>query len=502
MPYTFLHPSFILLFAKRFGKYVSIPALIIGSFIPDLDIIYRFSETRHHIFSYTLSNIIFTMIPIGIGLSYYIKLILLPIISTGKILPISMSLKQGLSLLPKIIFSLFIAILVHLYLDDFAHFDDAKGLSLRIGADLGYDPEETRTLYALLLYFPQLIISGIGLILTFICIYVFRKELKQHTTFLWKHKYSSLLISVFIFVTFTSMKIIKAGVERGMEIDSVLIGITTGLMSVFLLTPIGLLALTQIKTRSSVILPLVFILSIYMLGLGHKEYLSIFIIKGLFITFVSLIAFTIINYQQMDYKAYLILTFNFILVFTHPFSDYFTYLLFFASTLLTLYLIIKNKIPPYLRITLKSWIVGSLLSLAYYGSNKGLGPGILVLFLNAFSYEFSFYQKFPSTARILLLYLSMLLSCIVLMSAKVQLGAIGLLLILFMIIFNQLSQKLSLSRMTYLYFVITVPLLASLYLYFQFSRLYGIFSISQIFLMLLLAHSDHVKNIELRPHEN
>lgn len=502
MPYTFLHPSFILLFAKRFSKYVSIPALIIGSFVPDLDIIYRFTETRQHIFSYTPENIVFVLIPIGIVLTYYMQLVLIPISGQGIILPMSNSLKQNLLLLPKIIFSLLIAILLHLYLDDFAHFDDAKGLSLRIGADLGYDPEETGTLYAILLYFPQLIISGVGLILTLICFYIFRKEWSQHTQFLRKNKYATLLLSAFIFVTFTSMKIIKAGVEKGMEIDSVLIGITTGLMSAFLLAPVGLYIFMQLKTKRSALLPLVFIFSIYMLGLGHKEYLAIYIVKGVFITFVSFTAFSLMDYKQIDYKVLLALFLNFILVFVHPFTHYFTFLILFECLLLAIFIFSKNKLSILFHSVLKSLIVGSLLNLAYYASNKGLGLGMLVIFLIAFSYEFSHYKNFPLKARTLLIYLAIFLSCLIIFSVKAELGILSILLIVIMTIYSSFSQRLSLPNIHFMFFVIIVPLLATIYLYFEFSRLYGIFSVSQVLLILLLAYSDQIKDVAKSPDGN
>jgi hypothetical protein len=234
-----------------------------GSFVPDLDIIYRFSETRYHIFSYSTANILLELLPIGIILTYYFNLIILSISRDGTL---DLHLEQywkHLKKLPKIATSVLLSIVVHLFLDQYAHFNDSQSLSREIGQNLGYEPTDFNTIYQILLYLPQIIASGIGLILMIIMSYIYRKEISINTQFLRKNWFLVFIISTLIVLSFTSMKIIKVGIENGKQIDSILIGITCGLMSAFLLTPIVLWVIQKIKMNSRIILPSIFIISFF-----------------------------------------------------------------------------------------------------------------------------------------------------------------------------------------------------------------------------------------------
>lgn len=247
MPYTFFHPGFVLPLARWFPRFFCIPALILGSFVPDLDIIYRFTETRYHLFSYSTSNILLELVPIGIILTYYFHLIILPITSRGKIDFLSENYWNQLKKLPKIAFSVIVAIGVHLFLDQYVHFADARSLSIDIGQNLGYEPSELENIYLILLYLPQVIASGIGFLLIGIMAFLYRKDILQQIKFLQKNWFLTFMISGLIALSFTSWKIYKVGIEQRMQIDSFIIGITCGLMSAFILTPLLLWIIQKIK---------------------------------------------------------------------------------------------------------------------------------------------------------------------------------------------------------------------------------------------------------------
>ncbi len=497
MPYTFLHPGFIVPFARWFPRFFSIPALIIGSFVPDLDIIYRFSETRNHIFSYSATNIIFTLIPIGTVLTYYLEYVLIPLSGKGKINVSFPVIKDALLSLPKIIFSIGIAILLHLFLDQYAHFDDTKALSLRIGENLGYELSEIDRIYKILLYLPQLTISGLGLALTGISLFMFKKELSSFLHFLLKHKFPSLFLATFICVSFTSMKVIKAGVEQGMEIDSLLIGITCGLMSSFLLTPIALWLFLKIQARRYILFPMLYIFSIYMLGLVFKEYLATYILKGIFVTAFSFIALVILHSIRIDWKIIVLLLANMILILIHPFTGYFTYLLLFNFILLLVFTLFRNHLGPQLLIIINGLIIGSIITLAYYASNKGLGAGIIVIYIMALCYRFSESTIFTVRLNKVLSLTSKLLTCVIILSVKIQLGILALGLLCFIILLQFTSKRMNQEIDDFIFFILGIPFIATIYISLQFSLLYATFSAAQLLFMLVLTQNNRIVSSEV-----
>ncbi len=489
MPYTFVHPGYILPFVKRLTKYLSLSALIIGSFVPDLDILYRFSETRQHLFDFSNHTIMFVYVPMGIVLTYFMSEILIPISKSGELPQVHKDyfLNKVLEL-PKITGSLILAILLHRFLDGYTHLSNAKELSLALGADLGYEPDETLFLYLFLMYLPQIITSFIGLILCLISVYVYKNELRENTAFLRQHKFSTILLSAFILVTFTSMKVIKAGIETGMEFDSIIIGVSTGLMSVFLLAPLALYLYLRTVGNRSVLLSLIFIFSLYMFGMVYKEYLSIYILKGLFIAFSSFLSLIILQNSHLSLKLILVLVLDFTLIFFHPFTAYFTYLLILKFFLSILFLF-WSKRSILIHSVIKSLIYGVLFCLAFYASNKGLGPGLFVLFALAFSYEFSLYHKFDRLKNILMFF-TMLFSCIIITSVHNTLGLMSFLFLFLFVVFRFYKPEAYMGRIYYSFFIGIIPLLAVVYIFTQFSRMYGVFSLAQIFLMLLLTYSE------------
>jgi hypothetical protein len=485
MPYTFLHPGFVLPFARWFPRFLSIPALIMGSFVPDLDIIYRFSETRYHIFSYSTANILFELLPIGIILTYYFYMVNLPIIEIGRIDILPKNYWKHLKKLPQIVASVLLAISIHLFLDRYAHFNDSRSLSREVGLNLGYESSEFEHIYQILMYLPQILISGIGFILTVILIFINRKELLEKTKYLQEKWFSALIISGLVILSFTSMKIIKVGLEKEMQIDSILIGITCGLMSAFLLTPILLWILQRINIDSRITLPCIFIISIYMLGLPVKEFLSIYIIKGIFIVFISIISLTIIAYKE-NKGVVIFLILDFILSIFHPFTDYFTFLLVFKSILLVGLFFLKNFNKEFIKEVLIGLVYGSLISVAFYASNKGLGWGILFTMGIGLLYILSYSEPIDLKTRKWISFLPKVAAILLITTIFYKLGFLSFILLGILLLISIVNKKLSLKKIDDYFYYGIVPFLAILYVMSHFSILYGVFSACQILLLLTL----------------
>lgn len=119
MPWTFSHPAIVFpIKQSKIGKFLNLPALIIGSISPDLFYsigLYNLSTKAHH-----FSGWFYTACPICI-----IVFILLSILSqpTEKILPIPIIFNQKYNLLNLLIilFSLFIGAATHIIWDGFTH---------------------------------------------------------------------------------------------------------------------------------------------------------------------------------------------------------------------------------------------------------------------------------------------------------------------------------------------------------------------------------------------
>lgn len=482
MPYTLLHPGFILPFVKKWVRYVSVPALIVGSIIPDLDIIYRFSETRNHIFTYTLANILGVLVPIGIALTYYLKWITLPILQKGELIYRPSYVKQSLLKIPVIIISLIVAIYLHLFLDNYAHFDDTRGLSLRLGHDLGYEPEETEGIYFLLLYLPQVILSVVGLVLTLLSAYIYRQELRRHCNHIRRNKLLYTVVFGLIFIAFSCMKLIKAGVEEAMFIDSILIALTTGLTSALLFSPILVWALQKISLQSQSLLMTTISVSLFMLGANHKEFLALYILKGLFITLVSYIVFFGVFSNSFS-KIRLLLPV--VLIFIHPFSSNFSFLFAIMAILLWLYSTVQNKNSLW-ELVFGSGITAGVWILSFYALDKGLGAGVVVITILSIWMQLHI-RGFISNQLSSLTWIGFVFILSILIAHNYG-GIVGVHIIASIFLFVLLALKISSIQNVWLNYIrLVLPIVGVLHVFNQVSWLYGVFSLACVGGILLLS---------------
>ncbi|MCO5232363.1 MAG: DUF4184 family protein [Chitinophagales bacterium] len=485
MPHTLVHPGFVLPLYRWLPRYFNLPALIIGSWVPDLDIIYRFSETRYHLFTYTKTNILFTLIPIGVLITYFLLWVWIPLANEGVV---SWRIKEKISslkLLPKMIWSIGLAIAVHLLLDQFSHLNDAEGLGLRVGLDLGYESNEMQNIFILFNYLPQIISSAIGLILTLIFIWNLRKHWLDSTQFLRKHYAYAIVLFFLISISFATMKVIKSGIEQHKTFDSIAIGVTCGLMSGFFLLPLVLNLFLRLKNTKHIVLRLIPILSLYMLGLIYKEYLAIYIVKMFFISVLVFNFSFVVKKDNAALHIIFILIMDVIMTFFHPFSSYFTPLLFFKNLLLILLFILRRLNSTLYYSLLKGMAYGCLAITAYYASNKGSGWGILLLMIGAVAFEIAFYTQLQKIQSLLLL-ISKSIIVLIIFSVHAKLGilASGILILISIL---EWSQKSNLRKeFNWIFYIGIMPIIAVIYIGCFFSKAYGLFSLGIILLLLCM----------------
>ncbi|CAI3922282.1 unnamed protein product [Commensalibacter communis] len=119
MPWTFSHPAVVFpIKQSKIGKFLNLPALIIGSISPDLFYsvgLFKLATKAHHIIGW-----IYTAFPLCVVLFIIFSIFLT---NLNKILPITIEpyKKLDLSKFLIIIFSLFIGAVTHIVWDGFTH---------------------------------------------------------------------------------------------------------------------------------------------------------------------------------------------------------------------------------------------------------------------------------------------------------------------------------------------------------------------------------------------
>lgn len=233
MPYTLVHPAFVFPLKKWKDKWFSTEALIIGSFVPDFDIIFRFTENRYHLYTFTFINIITVILSIGI-LSYLFYFFLLKK-QVDYILQIKneeLNSLRSLSHIIKVIISLFTAIYIHVYLDKITH-PDAHDLYIYY-QQFNYPVFIKDHLYSICLYGPLVVSSLIGMVL--MIFYIFSiKSFSVGLLFQHDRIYFWLLLFVFSLFFFW-LKVNITGLETGFKIDSFFLFSLSGLFYGFVVS--------------------------------------------------------------------------------------------------------------------------------------------------------------------------------------------------------------------------------------------------------------------------
>lgn len=227
MPFTLAHPGFIYHLKKWKPHLFSMEGLIIGSLVPDFDIIFRFTENRFHLFTFTPLNILFVIFPLSILTWLFYKLILqktIFYIFDGELEKTNIIEPKNLL---SVTFSLFISIIIHLFLDLFAH-PDAYYCAMAI-CSLFNNQSFYKPLFYFFLYFPLVFSSILGFFLLF-------KQLKKTNYLTQKNMQNwferKKLPFWICFTTIASLvfliKLNLNGLEKGFSIDSLILFALSG----------------------------------------------------------------------------------------------------------------------------------------------------------------------------------------------------------------------------------------------------------------------------------
>jgi hypothetical protein len=227
MPFTLAHPGFIYHLKKWKPNLFSMEALVIGSFVPDFDLIFRFSNNRFHLFTFSPLNILFVIFPLSILTWLFYKFFLQkPIyyIFDGTLKNNDFLTKKELMVLCS---SLFLSILIHIFLDLFAH-PDAYYFAMAICSFLDnlnfYKP-----LFLIFLYFPLVFFSLLG----FYLLYKQMKKTNYFTKTVILNWFNTDKIPFWIGFSTTALivfliKLKLNGLEKGFSFDSIILHALSG----------------------------------------------------------------------------------------------------------------------------------------------------------------------------------------------------------------------------------------------------------------------------------
>lgn len=234
MPYTLAHPGFILPLKRWFPKLFSVSGCIAGSIAPDFDIIFRFTETRFHIFTYNLAEIVFLILPISLFLALYLKYFVRPMV----VAPSEKLIVPGRRDIPffSILFSALASILLHLWLDSILHIE-VYTFRQKFLQHVLIHPDQVKNLDMMIMYGPALVGTFIGFFL--------------FLWFLWQPEYKKLLLNCITWLRFkdivffisctlivSTFKIIRNGLMPGFGADLMAIAFTSGIIAAAFLLPI------------------------------------------------------------------------------------------------------------------------------------------------------------------------------------------------------------------------------------------------------------------------
>lgn len=399
MPYTFVHPVFLMPLKRRFQHYFDTSALFMGSIAPDLDIIYRFTETRHHIFNYSIGNVLLMILPIAVVMSVYMHLVMIPVYTTGKTGMSRSCIAETFRKLPSIIVSALMAIVCHIILDNMTHIDDIFNKAIYHAENLGREPEDYHDFYYLMMYGPTILVSGIGACMAIYYCWVYRKDIWAMTAYFRKNFFRWSVIIILTTISFSLLKHITVGVEDNMRLDSYVISITCGLLSSFLLSPVlfyiqqqlvGERLRVYVLSHYSWYLVLMPVFAFYLAGIPDTDWLRVFTGKGLFLFGMSALIMATREMIIDQYKSFKLtkwivgLMLMTAYVFLTKVSPIWTWVKLFLAVqgilVIALAAIRISDEHSFLKPFIHIFSGGAVLfALAYYFSDKGLGPGIVVV---------------------------------------------------------------------------------------------------------------------------
>lgn len=507
MPYTFMHPVFLAPLKQRWPRIFDLSALVMGSFAPDVDIIYRFTNTRQHIFDYSLWNILTMILPIAVCMTIFMKLVMVPVYTTGNFQLSKPAFSILLRRMPSVIFSAIIAIVVHLLLDNLTHIDNIVIKAKNHAENLGREPEDYHDFYYLMMYGPTLLVSGIGLLMGLWHAWWYRTQLLALTSFIRSTFRKWSLIFLLILVSFSLLKHITVGVEDQMRLDSYAISITCGLLSAFLLSPVFYYLRYPLLGKwlerfqgipNTWYLTLMPLSGLYLIGIPDTEWLRAFVLKGIFLLFMSAAILLVreiggkpkFYHSLFNWLMIGLLSLGYIVAIKiSPAWWWVKVILAIQGVVTFLCLFCSILFPESLTTRVLHLLSGGfmLFVLAYYISDKGLGPGIMVVALSGLLFSMRNYLSEQKTAvQPIYLMLISLVESLLLMVLFVSLKNPAAIIMLFGLILIYIrrigldagtwAQKFNIAYYWWL------PISGIIFISSRYSISYGLLSLSAFFI--------------------
>lgn len=223
MPYTFCHPAYLLSLKHRHIT-ISYYAIIIGSIVPDFDILFRLTDTRIHIFSFNVKDVLLYILPLSITLWCYMEWVIHPILKNLGFINSERMTIDAKTVLVNILV-LLVAILLHLFLDFISHWDAFLIQSI-IYANTGN--------YILSYFFYYYALYGNVIIISFIGLILLLKHIKSNADvrnsilqFLYNHHTKAITLLTFSIALFLFIpKYYIAKKEHSFFIDIIIINAT------------------------------------------------------------------------------------------------------------------------------------------------------------------------------------------------------------------------------------------------------------------------------------
>lgn len=262
MPYTLAHPGFSLFLFKRLKDKVGTTGLVMGSIIPDTDILFRFTNSRFHIYQYKFYEVAFFIVPLALAAGVYFHWLLKPVLINKIYLkPLKIS-DETLSFdyrewfkrnYIKELTGVFLAVYLHIFLDAISH-PNAWYVAYYLHIFLHPDPELFEFYYMTGMYFLPVLLSLLGIYLLYTLFYKTGFSFRQLLEVLngtiihyWKFWTSFLFFSLLVFVA----KFLKSGFEDNFLFDYAAIHFTSGILTAFFIFPVlyGLFFQTGMKSN-------------------------------------------------------------------------------------------------------------------------------------------------------------------------------------------------------------------------------------------------------------
>lgn len=238
MPYTLVHPFFLFPLKSKIKK-LPLSAIFIASIAPDFDILFRITDTRIHIFQFTIKEILLLILPLSFVIWLAYEYVLKSIIIS--VFPFLSNAKEDSKNIIVVLLSMLVSIMLHLFLDVISHWD-AFSLSMLVGWNSG-NKILAAFFYLYALYGNAILFSAVGFY--FLYRYYFGKINWNYKLNMIQKKY--LILYSIITLMFFIIKYSFAFSERNFFIDIIIINFTSALIFSFFATPAFYFILQKIK---------------------------------------------------------------------------------------------------------------------------------------------------------------------------------------------------------------------------------------------------------------